>query len=215
MAKRTPKSVPALVDEMAQVTGKPESTLRHIARRAREAGHLSQAGHGPGAAKATAEDAAVVLLVSMTTESAIHAGFVADALADLTPDKENAKQRLAGFKFKAKGPVEFVTEIIDGLRKGEAAMDEISSVMVQRGPSVYIRGKNIEQSWEGLSEGDLIPYPLEGPSWSFEATRETKAIKRYQELPVKRMGMGGITQQEICDARVLKHIADWLEGRTE
>ena len=140
MAKRTPKSVPALVDYMAQVTGDPESTLGHIARRIRESGvgKISQKGHGRGAAKATSQDAATILLVSMATDKAIHAGVVADALADLRlvgKDDELIKDAVSfgKLKLKARDPIGVLTEVIDGLQEGTLDPDGVKYVEVLHG----------------------------------------------------------------------------------
>lgn len=54
------RTVPALVAFMAEVMGEPGSNLQNMARRAREAGYLSQAGRGITAALATSHDAATV-----------------------------------------------------------------------------------------------------------------------------------------------------------
>ena len=82
MVKRT---VPELAEFLAEATGLPDSSLRSISRRLREAGLLSQHGHGRGAAAATAEDAATLLLVAMTEFPPLHAALVGQALRACTP----------------------------------------------------------------------------------------------------------------------------------
>ena len=47
------RTVPQLADFLSELTGLPETLHQQQARRAREAGYLSQAGHGKGAAAAT------------------------------------------------------------------------------------------------------------------------------------------------------------------
>ncbi len=77
MAKRT---IPELVQFIAHLLGTPESVERSRSRRLREAGLLSQFGHGRGAAAATAKDAALVLLVAATGVPPLHAVSMARAI---------------------------------------------------------------------------------------------------------------------------------------
>src|SRR5919109_1885851 len=69
-------SIGRLVAAIAAAEGMDEGTVKIIARYCREAGHVSQGTHGPGAAKMTARDAANILIAvnaSTTTRSAVAA----------------------------------------------------------------------------------------------------------------------------------------------
>lgn len=69
-------TVPALAEFIAEATGFQDSNLRSISRRLREAGLISQAGHGRGAAEATPADAALLLLVSALPVPSLHAARI-------------------------------------------------------------------------------------------------------------------------------------------
>ena len=73
-------TVPALAEFIALATGFHDSNLRSISRRLREAGLLSQAGHGRGAATATPHDAALLLLVAACEVPPLHAATLGEAL---------------------------------------------------------------------------------------------------------------------------------------
>ena len=92
MNKRT---VPELAEFLAEATGLPDSSLRSLSRRLREAGLLSQHGHGRGAAAATAEDAATLLLVAATEFPPLHAALVGQALWACKPDLEPEDDEVA------------------------------------------------------------------------------------------------------------------------
>ncbi|MCH8998981.1 MAG: hypothetical protein IID48_12080 [Proteobacteria bacterium] len=78
MGKRT---MPQLADFIADATGLSESNLQGIARRLREAGHLSMAGRGPqSAATPTPHDAALLLLVAACEVPPLHAVALGEAL---------------------------------------------------------------------------------------------------------------------------------------
>jgi hypothetical protein len=90
----------ALVSELTEVTAKalgyPLPTVRLFARRLREAGLLSEAGRGRGAAQATPLDAARLLIALLATQSPSRAaGCVVDfgGLA-LYDRRESAKMNL-------------------------------------------------------------------------------------------------------------------------
>jgi len=64
---------------MADAFGLQSSVERSRARRIREAGFLSQEGHGRGAAEAIPKDATMILLVSAVGSAPLHAGKMAAA----------------------------------------------------------------------------------------------------------------------------------------
>ena len=69
---------------IAEATGLETSHLRTISRRLREADLLSQGGHGRGAAAATPQDAALLLLVIIPGVPPLHAVRVAEAILACT-----------------------------------------------------------------------------------------------------------------------------------
>ena len=211
MVQRTPKSVPALVDYIAQVTGDPESTLGHIARRIREsgAGKISQKGHGRGAAKATTRDAATILLVSMATDKAIHAGVAADALADYRLQEyedddgsQKIHETILGLDMKARDPIGVVTEIIDAMRAIDPNLRNFHSL------TVYHGGASVCIVPEDRNEG----------VYDFSPMRETRAVKRLSELKQRSSRASdsrawALRRTTEFEQWGLKDIADWLEGR--
>ena len=83
-------TTPQLAIALSELTGLPESLHMQIQRKAREAGYISESGHGRGAATATAEDAALMLLISLTGIAPRYAGVVAAALLEAKPDRSEA-----------------------------------------------------------------------------------------------------------------------------
>ena len=69
---------------IAEATGLETSHLRTISRRLREADLLSQGGHGRGAAAATPQDAALLLLVIIPGVPPLHAVRIAEAILACT-----------------------------------------------------------------------------------------------------------------------------------
>ncbi len=122
----TKRTVPALANYLAKISGQPSSVMRHIARRLREAGHLSQAGHGRGAAEATSMDAATLLLVSMCRPPAVDAPRFADLLKSLRRMRKGKgspasrvmlkPRRLPGLKSEAIDPVGLIADALDAQR---------------------------------------------------------------------------------------------------
>jgi len=201
------RMVPALVEFLAEITGEPASTLGQIARRTREAGYLSQAGHGRAGAKATSRDAATILLVSMATNTAIHAGAVVEALSALErqawgPGGGESPEKLAGLDVEATDPISAVAEIIDAVRRRDVNFKEIEYLqIITRGdPHVAI-------SW-----GDDV----DAHSWHFSAPEKSEALGRYRRV-AHRSGTAssGTKWRRIVRAEgwILEYLADWLEGR--
>ncbi len=199
--------VPALVEFLAEVTGEPASTLGQIARRTREAGYLSQAGHGRAGAKATSRDAATILLVSMATNTAIHAVAVVEALSALERDETDfegtpAPETLAGLDVEATHPIGAVAEIIDAQRRRDENFKGIAYLqVVTRGdPHVTIYWGN---------DDDMH-------SWHFSAPAKSEALGRYRRV-AHRSGtkLSPVAMRRIVRAEgwILEYLADWLEGR--
>ncbi len=199
--------VPALVEFLAEVTGEPASTLGQIARRTREAGYLSQAGHGRAGAKATSRDAATILLVSMATNTAIHAGAVVEALSALERDETDfegtpAPETLAGLDVEATHPIGAVAEIIDAQRRRDENFKGIAYLqVVTRGdPHVTIYWGNDDDTH----------------GWHFSAPAKSEALGRYRRV-AHRSGTAspGAKMRRIVRAEgwILEYLADWLEGR--
>ncbi len=101
-------TTPQLASRLSELTGLPESMHLQIQRRAREAGYVSQEGHGRGAASATAEDAAIMLLISLTGLSPRYSEIIAAALLEAEPDLSQA----GSFNVPGKNVVEAVAYLI-------------------------------------------------------------------------------------------------------
>ncbi len=69
---------------IAEATGLETSHLRTVSRRLREADLLSQLGHGRGAAAATPQDAALLLLASALGVPSLHAVLIGEAILACT-----------------------------------------------------------------------------------------------------------------------------------
>ena len=203
------RTVPAMVEFLAEITGEPASTLGHIARRTREAGYLSQAGHGKGAAEPTSRDAATVLLVSMATDTAIHAGAVVEALSALERGVEEIEpgyespEKLAGLDVEATDPIGAVAEIIDAMRRRDKNFEGIDSIRMGT------RGDPHMTIYWGKSDDDDSHY------WNFGAPEKSEALERYRKV-AHRSGTAspGVLRRSVAaEAWILEYLADWLEGR--
>lgn len=215
MEKKTMRTIPALVLHLAEITGLPESTIGNIARRIREGGLLTQAGRGRGAALAASSDAATLCLVATATDKSVHAAIVADALCDLRLVEEghpyyeyyyeevkgpNGDAPFGGLIIKARDPIGALSEIIDALRDENPPSTEFRFEVVQGGSLVHI-------------------YAGED-SWSFCRVRETKAIRRFDEVldsvgRSRNPRASALQRHGSMDAWGLKSVADWLAGRIE
>ena len=69
---------------LAEATGLETSHMRTVSRRLREADMLSQSGHGRGAAAATPQDAALLLLVGALGVPPLHAVRIGEAVLACT-----------------------------------------------------------------------------------------------------------------------------------
>ena len=201
------RMVPALVEFLAEITGEPASTLNQIARRTREAGYLSQAGHGRAGAKATSRDAATILLVSMGTSTAIHASPVVEALSALERQVGEKfpgwefPEKLAGLDVEATDPIGAVAEIIDALRRRDENFEGIVHVAMSTSgdPHVTI-------DW---STSDDPRY------WSFSAPEKSEALARYRKVAHQSgtVGVPPIIRYVTAESWILVALADWFEGR--
>ena len=78
------RTVMQTAEFIAEATGLDTSHLRTVSRRLREADLLSQGGRGLGAAAATPEDAALLLLVSILGVPSLHAVRIGEAVLACT-----------------------------------------------------------------------------------------------------------------------------------
>ena len=177
MVKRT---VPDLADFIAEATGLPDSNLRTISRRLREAGYLSQYGHGRGAAAATARDGALILLVAAAEVPPLHAVAMGEAL------------RACEIMEKTSWP--------DGLPLAESAIDEVAAridgtveidhvqVVMDKSVSVWV-----------VTEGGSVEYHLEADHPAVE--KLMMALGKFRAIIQRRHEIPG---------QVLRDIGDWL-----
>ena len=82
--KTVKRTVKQTAEFIAEATGLDTSHLRTVSRRLREADLLSQGGRGLGAAAATPEDAALLLLVSILSVPSLHAVRIGEAVLACT-----------------------------------------------------------------------------------------------------------------------------------
>ena len=121
------RTVPQLADFLSELTGLSETLHQQQARRAREAGYLSQAGHGRGAAAATPMDAAMMILIAAVGLSSRYAEVVAAALDATKPNRE-----LAGsLRIEGSNAVEMVASLIE-------RRHDISEIRIGIGKTLYI-----------------------------------------------------------------------------
>ena len=78
------RTVMQTAEFIAEATDLEDSHLRTVSRRLREADLLSQSGRGRGAAAATAQDAALLLLVSALGVPPLHAVMIGEAVLACT-----------------------------------------------------------------------------------------------------------------------------------
>jgi hypothetical protein len=131
------RTVPQLADFLSELTGLSETLHQQQARRAREAGYLSQAGHGRGAAAATAMDAAMMLLIAGAGLSSRYAEVVAAALDATKPNREHARS----LNIEGSNAVEMVESLIE-------RRHNVSEVRVGIGKGIYIQFRQ-EQPEDG------------------------------------------------------------------
>ena len=189
------KSIPALADYLAALTGEPKSVLGHVARRLREAGDLSQAGHGSGAAESTSTDAATLLLVSMATRKAVHAPIVAQALHALERVREKGVPNdIAGLRLKERDPISVLAKLIDAEMSGNTRFEGIHFVrVVTTGiPEVYI-------FWAQ----DLC--------WAFERPQGSRAFSRYRKIKSSTSGKIPYVSHIDVMGSIVQSLANWLE----
>ena len=205
------RTVLALAEALAAIIGTPASTLRQISRLTREAGFLSQNGHGQAGATATSRDAATLLLVSMATDTARHAGPVVEALSALERDESDfegtpAPETLAGLKCPSTDLIGVVTEIIDGHRWRDENFKGIGfihmSTRVDR-HATAASGPFVAIYWGNDDDMD---------AWNFHAPEDSPALAGYQRVSRQR-STRGLRRIVDADGWILVALADWLEGR--
>ena len=204
MPKRT---IPELADFLAEATGLSDSNLRSISRRLREAGMLSQYGHGRGAAAATAKDAATLLMVASTEVPPLHAALTGQALWACKPFVTCETEE---------DVAELIKEARDLLVDGEPAKNPVllAESLIER--RVRVREINIllavgaHVSFYGTWGSADVPYSLQQGSigsLGYELPEEASAYRAFNE---KLGGRAGLKRQHIIDGRILFDIHDWL-----
>ena len=184
----TKRTVPETALFIADVVGLQEGTMTHLARRLREAGYLSQFGHGRGAAKATSRDAATFLLTAMTGVRPLHSTAAAMALREC----ERIAADIPGNTFAnaADDPISELALLFD--RRVEInARDAGVDVFTQRGLTVRF-----------FNGGDDVNYGLKHSSP--DAKRLFDALGRKPVF--------GMSQNARCNGATLLEIADWLNA---
>ncbi len=83
------RTTPELAEFIADLLGTPESVERSRLRRLREDGMISQKGHGKGAAAATANDAALLLLVSLLGVPPLYTVLIGEGVLACTIGLDN------------------------------------------------------------------------------------------------------------------------------
>ena len=152
-------TTPALAEFIAELTCLRPSVLRTITRRLREAGHLSQAGHGRGAAAATSRDAAVTLLVALAELPPEHSAVVAAQIAACQP----------GHKFIARHQIK---------GGGVTSPSEHSAAMLLK-EETFMRGAKIPPN-----PFSLIAYLIENPRFVKGLKDPTLSLDRQQHIAV-------------------------------
>lgn len=191
---------------LAEATGLPDSSLRSISRRLREAGFLSQYGHGRGAAAATAEDAATLLLVAITELPPLHAALVARALRACKPNLESEDEEVGR----------------ELMRRAEAfAVDgnipkdpiRLAASMIENRDVI----REIEITLVGEVAVQVVKY-VEGEPTEDEAYRSISYWLPFDASVADefRQKLGGrekvLSRSHYIDGQVLLDIADWLEA---
>ncbi len=200
-------TVLALVEFLAEITGEPASTLGQIARRTREAGYLSQAGHGRAVAAATSRDCATLLMVSMATNTAIQAGAVVEALSALErqigelESGYESPEKLSGLDVEATDPISAVAGIIDAVRRRDVNFKGIDFL------EIVTRGDPHVSIYWGKDDDER--------RWHFSAPEKSEALGRYRRV-AHRSGTarpGAMRRVVRAEGWILEYLADWLEGR--
>ena len=180
MAKRT---MPQLADFIAEATGLSESNLQGIARRLREAGHLSMAGRGPrSAAAATPHDAALLLLVAACEVPPLHAVTLGESLlaCNILTSKDDWP---------------------DDLPLAATTIDQAAALIDRPGPNYDMwvnMGDALSMTFKAEDGGDLVFQPaIDDP-----ANAKLVAVLGRRSTTLMR-------RHEI-QGRALRDIGDWL-----
>lgn len=185
-------TVPALAEFLAEATGLPTTNVATVARRLREAGFLSQAGHGRSAAAATAKDAATLLLVAATELPSLHSAVVAAQLIACRPQLEIAGK-----------PDEFAVAWAEAFTQG----DEIPDTPIAMMERLIARREETNRVVMTLRSGVSLDFLR-------DESGDAAVTYRADEIASFRAKLGGrpgaVSRQHIIDGRVLIEIADFL-----
>jgi hypothetical protein len=180
------RTVPQLADFLSQLTGESEATHQQQARKAREAGYLSQAGHGRGAAAATPMDAAMLLLISAVGLTARYTDVVASALDVTKPDYGQAES----LKIGGENAVEMLASLIER-RLGGVRVDVLG-------------GGGLQVNFWDIEPGSQAVIACRLSEKSPAGKRFSKVLNR---TPISRPGFRRETSVEPW---VFEEIADYL-----
>ena len=192
------RTVRELAELLGTLTGK--DSIPRIARALREAGHLSQAGRGRGAALATSVDAACLLLVAMTSSPAAGAGRVVPRLMTARPvmDKGSGQVFTAISPAAASDltPIDVLAGILDCLGAKDSRFDRC--VVVRMDPEYPLAlsiGVTFERSRHELTfaPGSSSNILVSQPGF---ATASGEAAFQMETPPY-----------------LVSRLADWLVGR--
>ena len=196
MIKRT---TPKLAEFIANLLGTPASVERSRSRRLREAGMLSQYGHGRGAAAATSKDAALMLLVSATGIPPLHALAMGKAIAKCTLQHV----RVAGNIYVRNDinleDAGFANTLVDQL----AAFIDSGDWQPKLDISLYWDGMSVRMTDEN-QENQLVDYDLGGTDDEFQRL-----------IPLFGPGSEALSNHYQLDGRAVRELGIWLNGELE
>lgn len=190
------RTVPEVALFIADVVGLETGTMKHLARRLREGGYLSQFGHGRGAAEATAHDAATILLTAMTGVRPTHSPAAALALVEsrrcvyANADGSYLDEPSKTFTNPAGDPISELASVLDGKIEINAS---------QAGVDVHTRDGLRVRFFQGP---DSVSYALDPSGAGAENLFEA----------LGRKPVFGMTLHARCSGEALLEIAGWLKG---
>ncbi len=194
------RTVPQLANFLSELTGLPETLHQQQARRAREAGYLSQAGHGKGAAAATPMDAAMMILIAAVGLSSRYAEVVAAALDATKPNREWAMS----LNIEGDNAVEMVASLIErrhDVKPVQVGIGNVLYVNFTQEPQEYTNQEMSEPGWEypdpGLISCRLLPETASG----------RRLLKVQNRVP---MSNPGLSVQQQLEPWVFEEIAKFL-----
>ena len=182
------RTVPETALFIADVVGLQQGTMKHMARRLREGGFLSQFGHGRGAAEATSRDAATMLLTAMTGIRPLHSGAAALALRECRHREIEGDVQGAA----AADPISEMARLLDA-----SAEFVECEVITRNGLRINFYHLN--------SDGDCFGEVF------YELYSSPDELSRLLEALGRKPIMGMIWHAK-CEGDTLLEIADWLRG---